>query len=372
MAAQDAAAHATRRPHLQSLLHSWWTDPGDYEWLLKFLSNRSLLPGLRATICLSGVTVGMAAFSMQFIALPEPVAVSRAVAAILALASLLWVLYWWFGAWPSPRMSAVLFLLVDLGIVTATALHSDPLQAIATTPLFAVPGAYIVFFHGPRLHAAHLLIATATITAAAVWLATSPPAGSLALALSRALIALAVTVGILPALQFFFWMIRHSSVESLADPLTELANRRGLDNHLTRMASDTSIESVVVIVIDLDGFKLINDRFGHHTGDEVLVRTSERILQTVRRSAFVARTGGEEFVVIDRAPTDTALATGERIRLAIAAPAHPTITASIGLAVTERGSGTTFADALVAADAAMYAAKHDGGNRIAISQGHPA
>ena len=59
-------------------------------------------------------------------------------------------------------------------------------------------------------------------------------------------------------------------------------------------------------------------------------------------------------------------------QVAIAAPAHPTITASIGLAVTERGSSTTFADALVAADAAMYAAKHDGGNRIAISQSHPA
>ena len=127
-----------------------------------------------------------------------------------------------------------------------------------------------------------------------------------------------------------------------------------------------------VIAIDLDGFKGINDRFGHQAGDEVLVRTSRRISETVRQSALVARTGGEEFVVVERSPAAAAGVIGERIRDAIRAAAHPPVTASIGVAATAGRDGISFQDALRAADAAMYQAKREGGDRVVIAAHTPA
>jgi diguanylate cyclase (GGDEF)-like protein len=151
-------------------------------------------------------------------------------------------------------------------------------------------------------------------------------------AISKALIALTVTVGVLPFVQFGFWLVRSNSVESLTDPLTELANRRGLVNYLARRIDRfvSSPDPLCALVIDPDGFKNINDEHGHHVGDAVIVRTGRQIRAQVGPSAFVARTGGEEFVVVDLLPLHAAVAMAERIRAAIEAPATPNTTASIG------------------------------------------
>ncbi|KMO75764.1 GGDEF domain-containing protein [Mycolicibacterium obuense] len=353
-------------------LQRWWHDTGDYAWLLDFLRPRGLLPGLRATICASGVIVGIAAVCLQFVPLHHPAAVSHAIATALAVAGLTWAVYWALAPWPTERVSAVLFILVDLGIIVATVLHADPLQAMGTTTLFALPGAYIVFFHGPRMHSVHLVLAVLTIVGVGLWLGWSTQPDAIALAVSKVAIGLVIVAGILPVLQFAFWLIRHSSVESLIDPLTALSNRRGLDNHLERIAVSSRGGELCVIAIDLDGFKGINDRFGHQAGDEVLVRTSRRISETVRQSALVARTGGEEFVVVERSPAAAAGVIGERIRDAIRAAAHPPVTASIGVAATAGRDGISFQDALRAADAAMYQAKREGGDRVVIAAHTPA
>ena len=152
----------------------------------------------------------------------------------MSLASIGWAVFWWFFPWPTARQAAALFALADIGIAIATALHADPLAALSTTPLFAMPGAFIVFFFGPRANAAHMAFATVTIVAAATWLALSDRPDAVALAIAKALIALTVTVGIFPFVQFGFWLIRSNSIESLTDPLTEFANRRGLANYLAR------------------------------------------------------------------------------------------------------------------------------------------
>jgi diguanylate cyclase (GGDEF)-like protein len=122
-----------------------------------------------------------------------------------------------------------------------------------------------------------------------------------------------------------------------------------------------------VFVIDLDGFKNINDVHGHTVGDTVIARTAERIRVAVGPSAFVARTGGEEFVVLDLLTLRAAAPIAERVRAAIEAPNTPKATASVGVAAGPVTDVAEFAAIHARADETMYAAKRDGGNRIAVA-----
>lgn len=157
------------------------------------------------------------------------------------------------------------------------------------------------------------------------------------------------------------------------DPLTGLLNRRGLDAH--REAPRPALASV--IALDLDHFKSVNDRFGHATGDRVLLMVADVLESIVRRGDSVARTGGEEFlVVLPGAPIGAALRIAERARARIAerpVPAHPDgevrITASFGVA--ELGPEEALEAATARADAALYEAKRLGRDRVVEAQGAP-
>jgi diguanylate cyclase (GGDEF)-like protein len=126
---------------------------------------------------------------------------------------------------------------------------------------------------------------------------------------------------------------------------------------------------VTIMMIDVDNFKKINDRFGHPAGDEVLVALAALIERAVRTTDICCRYGGEEFAVI--LPATGALEAGllaERL-LALLAQAKPgghNLTVSIGVAACGESMGTTHAF-VVKADAALYAAKKEGKNRIVIS-----
>jgi diguanylate cyclase (GGDEF)-like protein len=350
------------------LLQQWWNEPGDYLWVVEFFRLRGFMTALRASTGAGGILAAIALVCLLFEHLIGPRALSHALVVAMAVASICWAVYWWFFPWPSARQSAALFAQADIGIAIATALHAEPLAALCTTPLFAMPGAFIVFFYGPRANAAHMAFATATIVAAATSLAVSNHPDAVPLAISKALIALTVTVGVFPFVQFGFWLVRNNSVESLTDPLTDLANRRGLSEYLTRKLDrlTSSAEPLCAFVIDLDGFKNINDEYGHKIGDDVITRTAEQIRAAVRSSAFVARTGGEEFVVVDLLALQAAAVIAEVIRSAIEALDAPKATASVGVAVGTIEDVAGFDAIYACADEAMYAAKRNGGNRIAL------
>jgi diguanylate cyclase (GGDEF)-like protein len=157
--------------------------------------------------------------------------------------------------------------------------------------------------------------------------------------------------------------------EVRTDPLTGLANRRAMEEMLTRMfAMQTRYDTVfAVAMVDIDEFKEINGQHGHLHGDHVLVRFARELEQTVRETDLLARYGGEEFVVImPEADLAGSAAFAERLREKVARDLE--LTVSCGLAVGV--AGDTIHSLLSRADAALYSAKSAGRNCSFRHTGH--
>ena len=167
--------------------------------------------------------------------------------------------------------------------------------------------------------------------------------------------------------------LRHKTA-ALVDSLTGLANRRAFLNDAEaiarRRASDA--EPLSVLLADLDRFKAVNDVFGHAVGDRVLQVFAETLSRTLRASDASGRLGGEEFaILLPKAGAADAALVAERIRLRFAEAASSVgghdvaSTVSIGVATTS-APGTQVADLLAVADRALYQAKAEGRNRVAV------
>ncbi|MCA1906801.1 MAG: EAL domain-containing protein [Magnetospirillum sp.] len=160
------------------------------------------------------------------------------------------------------------------------------------------------------------------------------------------------------------------------DALTGLPNRVLLADRLTRALERgrRNGRMVAVAYVDLDGFKPVNDRLGHHVGDSVLIQVGQRLRDAVGDDDTVARLGGDEYVLIlqDVADQDQCRHLVERVLNSVAAPMvvgengqTQTITASVGVALFPRDDSDP--DTLLRhADRAMYQAKQDGRNRFVL------
>lgn len=169
---------------------------------------------------------------------------------------------------------------------------------------------------------------------------------------------------------------------AFADPLTNLPNRLLFEDRLIhallrleRTNRSRVKDRLGILFVDLDGFKPINDSFGHAAGDEILIGAAQRLLEQARSSDTVARVGGDEFLVLLEDPQDAAacMAFANRILKSLSQPfklgnKELQITCSIGIVVfPDHGDR----DHLIAnADAAMYAAKRNGGNGFAVFEPH--
>ena len=168
------------------------------------------------------------------------------------------------------------------------------------------------------------------------------------------------------------YLVELLSKKAMIDGLTGLWNRRGLlsENERFFPAAGKPADEAAVLLIDLDNFKSINDRFGHAFGDRVLQIFAATARGAVRASDFVGRLGGEEFaVVLHGLVSERALVVAERIRKAFADEADVVegrtvgATASIGVAIYD-GSTIGFTELLWRADRALYRAKEGGRNRV--------
>lgn len=160
------------------------------------------------------------------------------------------------------------------------------------------------------------------------------------------------------------------------DPLTGLLNRRRFRSELDQYVSFTSRYGGrgAVMVIDIDGLKEVNDRYGHQTGDTLIRRVAEILRERVRATDLVARLSGDEFAVLmPQTDTTGALQLGEALRNEVAEglPLNAEISAatiSVGIAMFGSQDNSGAEAVLVAADQAMYQAKGEGRNRIMLFQ----
>ena len=161
------------------------------------------------------------------------------------------------------------------------------------------------------------------------------------------------------------------------DVLTSVANRRAIDAALNRdlARADRDKTPLSVVLIDVDHFKLVNDTWGHLTGDAVLTFIGQLLTRTLRTSDVAGRWGGEEFLcILPNTDATGAIIVAERLRAelqkcAISGPKGPVqVTASFGISmVTGPGCRGSLEDLLKRADTALYAAKERGRNRVVAS-----
>jgi diguanylate cyclase (GGDEF)-like protein len=175
---------------------------------------------------------------------------------------------------------------------------------------------------------------------------------------------------------------RHAEAAELAktDELTRLGNRRSFGEALAWALEFAARHGGVlsVVLLDVDGMKAVNDDHGHAAGDAALCRVADVLRASVRAVDHAARLGGDEFgVVMPATHADDAASVAERVRDRVDSLLQPgggRLTASLGVAGWRggRGHGAPDMDVVARADAALYAAKRRGRNRVEVDRGEPA
>jgi two-component system cell cycle response regulator len=165
-------------------------------------------------------------------------------------------------------------------------------------------------------------------------------------------------------------------IQATHDPLTNLWNRKGIIDILKREVNRASRNGIPlsVIMVDVDGFKLINDTFGHLVGDKVLVEIAARMRESIRSYDAAGRLGGDEFLmVLPGCDTETAMYLAERVRKELTIAHFPlpeddifSVSISMGIASSTMGIGLDADDLILSADSALLRAKQMGKNRVEI------
>ncbi len=281
---------------------------------------------------------------------------------VLTLTSLL-PMAWHAGNSLQPDVGNVLFLLCAVAAITAVAAAWRRGSAAAGIFLLAwIPQSVFT-----ALRAAQVLLQLPLPD----WLEFGLPA---ALALSSLVLTLGLGLSTLQTRR----ERDHARDEARRDALTGLPNRRALMARIAEALTDArqTHRPLSLIFLDLDRFKTINDRHGHLAGDACLRILAERAQSELRPADTLARWGGEEFVVLlPGAALDEASTIGERIRRRV--EANPfvaggeaiAITVSLGISGYSRTSIDSPEQLIEQADAALYRAKAEGRNRLAV---HPA
>lgn len=171
---------------------------------------------------------------------------------------------------------------------------------------------------------------------------------------------------------------QHIEFLALHDTLTGLPNRAHFNDQLEGILQAVMSQQHALMFIDLDGFKPINDQYGHEVGDAALKTVATRLRHNLAANDFAARLGGDEFVAIARNVADATAAktVAQRLIDAISEPMtlldqECQLGASIGIALIPQ-HGNTASEVLIAADNAMYAAKRAGKRRAVIANETPA
>lgn len=280
--------------------------------------------------------------------------------------------------WAARRQNEMVGVLGAVALAVGSLSQSYALLGLAGCFLIAVLNSFCALLYSMRGVVAVIVIATAATGVLGIQLAHRT--GDPVLAIGAVAVVSALNVGLPLAVVAIAQTVRMDLNEADRDALTGLYHRRaflreGAD--LTRSATDPDAR-LVVMMIDIDDFKRLNDNAGHAAGDRALIAIAKTLRDVAAMSAVIARWGGEEFALADLLGDDEAGELAEHLCRRLAAiPSPVPFTASIGwsgtgLRTIGLGGEAEAIDALlVRADGAMYVAKRNGGNQVQRFQVEP-
>lgn len=335
-----------------------------YDWLSGYLASRGIGGATRAmmalisasmVLCLIALLAGSDGPRGSVPVAMTWVALTGGVAAVLL----------WTWRWPTRRQSIVFALTCNTAVALACLAHPNPLAALIGCIAFATFGAYMAFFHTTGLVLYNFAVAAGVGSWEALSLARF---GHPSLAGVDLWLVIEVNIALPLAIRILMRALTGDLLRADRDPLTGLLNRRTFQHEaLGMILARRGIDShLVVMLIDIDDFKAINDRLGHAAGDRALVQVAQALLAACDDSV-VARSGGEEFLLASTSKTCNAESLAARMCDVIAASGAG-VTASIGTACadlddTAAEPQSLLAELITVADAAMYQAKRLGGNQ---------
>ncbi|OZE05769.1 hypothetical protein CH249_21520 [Rhodococcus sp. 05-2255-3B1] len=272
-------------------------------------------------------------------------------------------LRWFFGRWPGPRLLTAFIVYSDVSIAAGLLLKDTTMTAIGGTVLFAVITTLAVVAVPLLPCLVHIVFATGVLAVVAVLTVHADVASGWVVAAHSSTMLLMFASPLI--LMVYVSELRSRARESLVDPLTGLHNRRGLFAAVAATAMTTpDVEPKVICAVaaDVDGMKGVNDSYGHHTGDAVLVDVAQHMRALAANRWIVARLGGDEFacIAVGR-PADLADRTAELVERLGRARMLSGLTVSVGSAVVPVDADSDVRqsahDVLRIADSEMYRAK---------------
>ncbi|WP_164473832.1 GGDEF domain-containing protein [Gordonia insulae] len=287
---------------------------------------------------------------------------------------------WWSKEASIKGINTAFVVYADLGFAAALATYQDPTIALFMTALFAVISGYVAHYVKRPALIFHVVVTTVVIACFGflVWLDGTP----------ITTVVLMVTVSAVASLGLlaFLWMYTIGSQHTLqtqltsasTDSLTGLLNRRGFRYRASALIRRTG-GPFVLVVIDIDHYKRINDLYGHTVGDVVLQRVADLLRQCAGDGAVIGRLGGDEFAVATIATHTEAIDLLETIRrrsegLLSGQP----VTMSMGVVAhtaSDRPPGWSSSaivdDAMIAADRALFRAKAAGRDTYSVIEAPP-
>ena len=271
----------------------------------------------------------------------------------------------WLRVWPS-RVQSLMMIACGGLVAVCAILAAEPVSALISCNGLVVLCGYLAFFHSVRSVICSIIIAVLVGALCALRVAEAMPGSAVAVTGFWVVVEVCVAVPI--AIVAVVRTLGADVVRSDHDALTGVLNRRAFyERAATLLTSPSSELRLVVIMIDLDKFKQLNDTYGHFAGDQALTAVGWALSKANASTAIIGRSGGEEFLVVDCLPADQAEALPVRLCTAIAALPHP-VTASVGAAIVPFTGvvdpATSITELVRIADTAMYRAKADGGNRV--------
>ncbi|SBS76219.1 Diguanylate cyclase [uncultured Mycobacterium sp.] len=339
----------------------WWQQPDHFDWLTQYLRARGL--GWPTRLLMAVVSGALMLMAVAALTSPELPLVVKAAFTVASVAIGLGYAALWVRGWPTRRQSLAMAWLGGALIATGCVMQPQPVIALMGCTGVAIIGGYVAFFHNTK---AITVVVVVGLAAGVVCAARVAPADGWVVAAAGLWLVIELNLAVPLAIQTVVRTLGADVVRSDQDPLTGVLNRRAFYERATTLLTSPGDDlHLVVVMIDLDKFKKLNDAYGHLAGDQALTAVGWVLRETSSSSAIIGRFGGEEFIVIDAVPAEVAEEMPAQLCAAIAGSPHP-VTASVGAAIVRWGCGSAMDDLIRAADAAMYAAKRAGGNQTRI------